>query len=325
MNRRSALAAIAALGPALAPAGLRAQGGWRPSRPVAFVVGFAPGGSTDTAGRITADAISGPLGQPVVVENRVGGAGNIASEHVARAAPDGHTFVVASVGTHATNQFLYRSMPFHVVDDFTPVSLVIESAAVLVLRPGLPIASVPALIEHAKRNPGALNMGTAGAGSTQHFAGALFQERAGVRFTDIPYRGGAPAMADLIAGRVDLLFAPIAESIGFIRSGQVRPLGVTRTRPLPAMPELRPIAEDLPGYEFNSWIGIFGPARLPEPIIQAVSGAIAEAVRSPRTRQRLEEQGYIPAGGSAAEMAAAQRRDVRLMEELVRLTGATGQ
>lgn len=323
MNRRSLLRAISAA--PLLPMSTVAQNApaWRPDRPIRFIVGFAAGGSTDTTARIVANAIGGTLGQPVVVENRVGGAGNIGSEHVARSAPDGHTYVVASVGTHATNQFLYRNLPFHVVRDFTPVSLILVSGAVAVVRPSLPIRSIPELIAHARANPGGLNLGTSGVGGTQHFAAALFEQKTGVRFTHVPYRGGAPAMADLVAGRLDLIFSPLAETMSFIQSGQVRPLGVTRAQRMPALPDIPPIADAVPGYEFNSWIGIFGPANLPAPIIRTMSEGIAAAVRSPEVNQRMVSLGYLPLGGSAEDMASLQHRDVALMQELVRLTGAS--
>ena len=324
MKRRTLLQAAGAV-PMVS--GLRAAAqtapAWRPDRPVRFIVGFAAGGSTDTTARLVANAIGGTLGQPVVVENRVGAAGNIGSEHVARSAPDGHTYVVASVGTHATNQFLYRDLSFNVVRDFTPVALVLVSGAVAVVHPSLQVRSVAELIDHARANPGRINLGTSGVGGTQHFAAALFEQKTGVRFTHIPYRGGAPAMADLVAGRLDLIFSPLAETMSFIQSGQVRPLGVSRAERMPALPDIPPIADTVPGYEFNSWIGIFGPARLPANIVTAMSDAIAAGVRQPEIHQRMVSLGYLPVGGSAAQMAELQRRDVALMEELVRLTGAS--
>lgn len=324
MSRRTLLRALAA-SPLVAtlPALAQTTPAWRPERPVRFIVGFAAGGSTDTTARLVATALGDTLGQPVAVENRVGAAGNIGSEHVARSAPDGLTFVVASVGTHATNQFLYRNLSFHVVRDFTPVSLVLVSGAVAVVRPSLPINNMQELIAHARANPGAINLGTSGVGGTQHFAAALFEQKAGVQFTHVPYRGGAPAMADLVAGRIDLIFAPLAESISFIESGQVRPLGVTRAQRMPALPEVPPIADAVPGYEFNSWIGIFGPANLPAPIVRTMSDAVAAAVRSPEVNRRMLALGYLPVGGSAEDMATLQRNDVTLSEELVRLTGAS--
>jgi tripartite-type tricarboxylate transporter receptor subunit TctC len=322
MDRRTLLGALGTM-PLLSTTPATAQAAWRPDRPIRFIVGFAAGGSTDTSARLVANAISGPLGQPVVVENRVGGAGNIGTEHVARSTPDGYTYVVASVGTHATNQFLYRSLPFHVVNDFAPVSLVLVSAAVAVVRPSLPIQNIAELVAYARANPGKINLGTSGVGGTQHFAAALFEQKTGVTFTHIPYRGGAPAMADLVAGRLDLVFSPLAETMSFIQSGQVRPLGVTRTERMPALPTIAPISDTVPGYAFNSWIGIFAPARTPATIIQSMSAAITAGVQQPEVRQRMEGLGYLPVGGGPEQLADIQRRDVALMEELVRLTGAS--
>jgi tripartite-type tricarboxylate transporter receptor subunit TctC len=231
MKRRSLLPLLAAA-PLLPATVARAQQAplgpsWSPDRPVRFVVGFAPGGSTDTTARVVAQAIAPGLGQPVVVENRTGAAGNVATEHVARSAPDGHTLVVASMGSHATNAALYRDLPFDVARDFAPVSLVALSACLLVVHPSVPAHSVSELVARAKASPGALNCGIAGAGSSQHFAAALFEHRAGVRFTQVSYRGGAPAMADLVSGRLDLMFTPVVEAIQQVRSGQVRALGTT--------------------------------------------------------------------------------------------------
>ncbi len=323
MDRRSLLRALGAA-PLVSALPAHAQApAWRPDRPIRFIVGFAAGGSTDTSARIVANAISPRLGQPVVIENRVGAAGNIGSEHVARSAPDGHTYVVASVGTHATNQFLYRALPFHVARDFSPVALVLVSAAVIVVKPSLPVNSVAELVAYARANPGRLNIGTSGVGGTQHFAAALFEQRAGVQFTHVPYRGGAPAMQDLVGGRLDLVFSPLAETMSFIQSGQVRALGVTRTDRMPALPDVPAISDTVPGYAFNSWIGIFGPARLPAPIVNAMSSVIADGVRQPEVNRRMVELGYLPVGGDAEAMADLQRRDLALMEELVRLTGAS--
>ncbi|MBS7809776.1 Bug family tripartite tricarboxylate transporter substrate binding protein [Roseococcus pinisoli] len=306
------------------PALAAAQATWNPDRPIRFVVGFAPGGATDSVARVVADGISPLLGQPVVVENRVGASGNIGSEYVARSAPDGYTFVVGSAGTHATNQFLFRNMGFHVVRDFSPIALVTAGGALLAVHPSVPVRNLNEFIAYAKANPGKLNMGTAGPGSTQHFAGALFEQQAGVQFTHIPYRGGAPAMQDLIAGQLQVLFAPLAESLTFARSEQIRPLATTRTERMSSLPDIPAIAEAVPGYRFNSWNGVFGPAGLPQPIVQRMTAAITAAGRDARTRGRLENLGYTSVSGDAAAMAEMQRQDVIQMEELVRLTGASG-
>jgi tripartite-type tricarboxylate transporter receptor subunit TctC len=324
MRRRTMLTAFAGL--PLPPAGAalaQASGTWKPDRPIRFVVGFAPGGSTDTAGRILAEALSGPLGQSVVVENRTGAAGNIGSEFVARSAPDGYTYVVASIGTHATNQFLYPDMAFHVVKDFAPVSLTLLNAAVLVVHPATPYRTVAELVAYAKANPGKINLGTAGPGSTQHFAAALFEQQAGVKFTHVPYRGGAPAVADLIGGRIEVMFTPIVEALPYVEGKQLRPLGVTRKDRAPNLPEIPPIGDAVPGYVFNTWQGLFAPARTPGPIVASMSAAVATVLRQPQTKARLEQLGYQPVGSTPEEFADFQLSELEKMKELVRISGAT--
>jgi tripartite-type tricarboxylate transporter receptor subunit TctC len=326
MQRRTYVSLLAALpfaGLKQASAQPAAGPVWKPSRAITFVVGFAPGGSTDTAARIVAEAVSMPLGQPVIVENRAGAAGNIGSEYVARSAPDGYTFVAGAIGTHAVNQFLYPEMGFHVVRDFAPVSLTLQNSCVLVVHPSIAPKSVAELAAQAKANPRHFNVGTAGAGSTQHLAAVLFERHAEVAFTHVPYRGGAPAIADLIAGRVDIVFAPIVEALPFIRGGQLRALGVSREDRSPILPEVPAINEALPGYVFNTWQGLFAPAKTPAHIVAGMSAAVASALQQPRTRQRLEELGFRPVGSTSEEFATFQQAELQKMEELVRFSGAT--
>jgi tripartite-type tricarboxylate transporter receptor subunit TctC len=287
------------------------------------VVGFAPGGSTDTTARVVAQAIAPGLGQPVVVENRTGAAGNVATEHVARSAPDGHTLVVASMGSHATNAALYRDLPFDVARDFAPVSLVALSACLLVVHPSVPARDVAELVARAKAAPGALNCGIAGAGSSQHFAAALFEHRAGVRFTQVSYRGGAPAMADLVSGRLDLMFTPVVEAIQQVRSGQVRALGTTRAERSAQLPEVPAIAEALPGYAFTSWLGLFAPAGTPAPAVARIAREVAAALRTGPARERLEQLGYEPVGSTPEDFAAFFAAELPRVAELVRLSGAS--
>jgi tripartite-type tricarboxylate transporter receptor subunit TctC len=318
MKRRSLTLSLAGL-----PLAARAQPAWSPDRPLRLVVGFAPGGSTDTTARIVAQAITAGLGQSVLVENRTGAAGNLANEQVARSAPDGHTLVMGSMGTHATNAALYRNLAFDVVRDFVPVSLVALSACLLVVRSALPAASVHDLVARARAEPGRLNCGIAGAGSSQHFAAALFEHQAGVRFTQVAYRGGAPAMADLVSGRLDLMFTPVVEAIGQVRAGQVRALGITRSSRSPQLPDIPAVAEQLPGYSFNSWLGVFAPAGTPAPAVLRLSDEIGRALRTPEVRGRLEQLGYEVVGSTPEQFAAFQRAELPRVTELVRLSGAS--
>jgi tripartite-type tricarboxylate transporter receptor subunit TctC len=327
IRRRGLLAALPLL-PAAGTAAALAQGTaappeWSPDRPIRMLVGFAAGGSTDTTARIIGQAIGPGLGQQVVVENRTGAGGNVASEHVARSAPDGYTLVMGSMGTHTANQALYRELPFHVVRDFSAVSLVALSYALLVVHPSVPIRTVPELIAHAKANPGRLNAGTGGGGTSQHFAASVFEHVAGVRFTMVHYRGGAPAAADLVSGRVDLIFAPTVEVLEQVRAGRLRAIATSRPRPLDVLPEVPTIAAALPGYEFRSWLGVFAPAGTPAPVLARLSREIAAAVRRPEVRTKLEELGYEPVGSTAEEFAAFHRAELPKMTEMVRISGAT--
>lgn len=317
MQRRS-LALMLAL-----PFAARAQGPWTPDRPIRLIVGFAPGGSTDVTARIVAQGISGGLGQSVLVENRTGAAGNLANEHVARSTPDGYSLVMGSMGTHATNQALYRNLGFHVVRDFAPVSLVALSACLLVVRANLPAQSVAELIARAKAAPSSLNCGIAGAGSSQHFAAALFEHQAGIRFTQVAYRGGAPAMADLVSGRLDVMFTPVVEAIEQVRSGQVRALGITRQARSAQLPDVPAVGEALPGYLFNSWLGVFAPAATPAPVVLRLSREIAAALATPAVKGRMEQLGYEVVGSTPEEFAAFQTAELPRVAELVRISGAS--
>jgi tripartite-type tricarboxylate transporter receptor subunit TctC len=321
MRRRTLLPGLAAL-----PLAARAQGGgkaWSPDRPIRMLVGFAAGGSTDTTARIVAQAVTPALGQSVLVENRTGAGGNIASEAAARATPDGYTLVMGSMGTHAVNQALFPNLPFHVAHDFAPVSLVALSPVLLVVHPSVQARSVAELVALAKARPGALNCGTGGSGTSQHFAAALFEQQAGVRFTQVAFRGGAPAMAELMAGRIDLIFSPVVEARQQVQAGQIRALGLSRPERSAQMPEVPVIADAVPGYVFRSWLGVFAPAGTPGPVTARLSAAIAAALRQPETHEKMVELGYDPVGSTAEEFATFQAAELPRVAELVRLSGAT--
>ena len=325
MQRRAFLPAMAGLSLLrAAPLSAQAQSGagWVPDRPIRFIVGFAPGGSTDTTARVIGQGISAGLGQPVVIENRTGAAGNIATEHVARSAPDGHTLVVASMGSQATNAALYKNLSFDPVKDFTPVTLIALSACLVVVHPSLPINNVAELIAYARANPEKLNCGIAGAGSSQHFAAALFEHQANIRFTQISYRGGAPAMADLVSGRIGIMFTPVVEAIEQMRAGQVRAIAITRSTRSPQLPDIPTVAEGLPGYLFNSWLGLFAPAGTPAPAVQRIAQEVAKALRQGETRQRMEQLGYEPVGSTPEEFARFFTAEMPRVAELVRISGA---
>jgi tripartite-type tricarboxylate transporter receptor subunit TctC len=322
MRRRALLPALAGL-PLIAKAHhAKAQPAWVPDHPIRLLVGFAAGGSTDTTGRVVAQALSTAFNQSVVVENRTGAGGNIASEYVAHSAPDGYTLVMGSMGTHATNQALYSNMGFHVGRDFAPLSLVARSANLLVAHPDFPARSVRDVIAMAKARPGEVTCGTAGAGSSQHLSMAVFEHLAGIRFNQVAYRGGAPAMLDLIGGRVSLVFAPVVESIQQVRAGQARALGITKAQRSPELPQVPPIREQLPGYEFTSWLGVFAPAGTPDNVVASLSNVIATAMRTPEMQARMAQLGYDAVGSTAEEFATFQAAEITRTAELVRLSGA---
>jgi tripartite-type tricarboxylate transporter receptor subunit TctC len=230
---------------------------------------------------------------------------------------------MASMGTHATNQSLFRNLPFHVIRDFSAVSLVALSTCILVVRPGLPVHSVTELIALARARPGTITGGTGGGGSSQHFAMVMFEHVSGVRFNQIAYRGGAPAMADLVAGRIDLIFAPVVEAIEQVRAGQIRAIALTRAARSPQFPDVPAAIEQLPGYVFNSWLGLLGPAGMPAPVVARLSAAVQEAMRRPEVAERMRQLGYDPVGSTAEDFSTFQAAEVPRLAELVRLSGAT--
>jgi tripartite-type tricarboxylate transporter receptor subunit TctC len=319
MRRRLVLGSIAGL---LLARAARAQG-WAPERPLRLVVPFAAGGSTDVTARLVAQALGDRLGQPVVVENRPGAGGNIGAETVARAAPDGHTLLMGVSGVLAANRALYRSLPFDTLRDFAPISQVAVIPNLIVVHPDLPSRDIAGLIEHAKRNPGKVFYGSAGSGTSLHLAAALFAARAGVEMVHVPYRGGAPAATDLIAGKIQMLASPLVEVIGAVRAGQLRPLAVTTAKRSPLLPEVPTVGETLPGFEIPLWNGILAPAGTPPAAIARLSAEIQAALRGEELRRRLLEQGSEPMPSSPEEFADYLRAEIPRWAEIVRISGAT--
>jgi tripartite-type tricarboxylate transporter receptor subunit TctC len=321
MNRRGLLATAAL---AAAPlAAVRAQSAWMPDRPVRLVVPFAPGGSTDIAARLVGQALSQRLGQPVVVENRPGAGGNIAAEHVARSAPDGHTLLMTTSSITATNVWLYRNLPYHPVRDFTALSQVAFIPNLVVVNPEVPARTLGELIEHAKANPGKLNFGSAGAGTSLHLIAVMFCTRAGIRMEHVSYRGGAPAATDLVSGKIQMIASPMVEVLSFVEAGQLRPLAVSTARRSPRLPDVPAIAETLQGFEVALWNGIIGPAGLPAPVAARLGADIAAAVRGEEVSRRFAEQGTVPVGSTPAEFARFIEAEIPKWGELVRIAGVT--
>ncbi len=311
-----------ALGLALATAAVAAAASeaW-PSKRLTIVVPFSAGGSTDTVARILAGRLAADLGQTVIVENKPGASGNIAGDYVARSAPDGYTLFMGT-STSIANISLYRSIPFDILKDFTPVSQVVHTPLVLVTHPQLPVNSIEELIRHAKDRPGVLNYGSGGNGTSQHLGGVMFEHLAKARMTHVPYKGAAPAMTDLIAGNIQLMFAPSIDALPFIRSGRVKALGVTTAQRSPKLPDTPSLASVLPGFDVATWNAIFVPAKTPPAVVQALSAAIVKAMNHPEARKAVDEQGSEVVASTAAEFKTFLDREVVIWKQLVEISGA---
>ena len=274
----SVLLALSAAAPAFAA--------W-PERPVTLIVPWAPGGSTDILARLLAEHLTKSLGQAVIVDNKAGASGNIGSNLVARAKPDGYTFLVGSMSTHAMNQALYAQMPFRSVDDFAPISLLAYVTNTLVAHPSVPANNVKELIAYAKANPGKLNYASAGPGSTNHLSAALLEKATGVKLTHIPYKGGAPAVLDTVAGQTQLLFSAGTQTLPHVKSGKLKLLAVTESKRSPLLPNTPTVAETVPGYELAVWYGAFGPKDLPADIVKRMNGEINRIMSLPEVREKM--------------------------------------
>jgi len=293
-----------------------------PTKPIKIVVGFAAGGSTDVTARFIAQALSERLGVPVIVDNRPGAGGNIAADAVAKAAPDGYTLMLTTSTTHATNPSLYKRLPFNVRTDFAPITLTAFIPNLLVINPSVPAGSVPELITYLKANPQKVNYGSAGNGSSQHLAGALFNSLAGVQMGHVPYRGGAPALNDLVGGQIQILFSPLVEALQHVRSSRLKALGITTSKPSPLLPAVAPISEHLPGYEITLWNGLLAPAKTPPQIIERINRATIDALRSDDMKEKFAGQGSEPAGNTPDEFKAFIEAELEKWRKLVEISGA---
>jgi len=319
-RRRVLLAALALL--AAAPVA-RAADAW-PSRPIHFVIPFPPGGSNDVVGRVFAAAIGERLGQTLVVENRGGAGGVVGTELVAKAAPDGYTLLVISLA-HAVNPWLYK-LKYDPIKSFVPIGIMGSGTNVLVVNPTLPVHSVRELVALAKAKPGELNYASAGIGSFQHLGGELFKLDAGVDIVHVPFRGGGPAMLDVLAGNTKIMFSSLVQTTPYIRNGQLRALGTGGTKRSPVLPEVPTIAEaGVPDYQATNWWGIIAPAGTPAEIVAKVHAALAAAQDSPDTQKRLESEGADVVRMSSAEFGAFMQSEMKKWGEVVQKGGIKAQ
>jgi tripartite-type tricarboxylate transporter receptor subunit TctC len=325
-NRRAAIRSLAALAAAGAmPFPANAQQDF-PNRPIALVIPYAAGGGNDVMGRIVADKMSQTLGQQVVVENRGGAGGSIATRQVAHAAPDGYTLVLGGTGTLAVNPSLYANVGYDPRKDFAPVGMIGTGALIVIAHPSVPAKTIPELIALAKKEPGKLSYASAGVGSGIHLGAVLFEMMADIKLTHVPYKGTGPALNDLVGGHVQLYFSSIPSAIGLVKNGQVRALAVTGTKRSPIFPDVPTVEETgLKGYETVLRYGIVAPAGTPKPIIAKLNAALRQAVESPDTRERMAKDGTEPHASTPEEYAADIDREETKWSAIVKRSGAKVQ
>ncbi|MGO4305469.1 Bug family tripartite tricarboxylate transporter substrate binding protein [Cupriavidus sp. RAF12] len=314
-----ALAAVClTLGSTLAAAGSF------PDKPIRMVVPFPPGGTTDLLGRVLASRLSETLGQQVVVDNRPGAGGTIGSDAVAKAPADGYTLLFGTVGTQSINTSLYKRLPYDAQKDFTPVALFAGVPNILVVNPKVPANSVKELVAYAKAHPNALNMGSAGNGTTNHLSGELFKSMANVQIVHVPYKGSGPAMADLLANQVQLMFDNLPGSLPHVKAGRLRALAVTSATRSPALPDVPTMAEaGISGYEAAVWFGVVGPKGMPADVVAKLSAEITRIAQDSNMRDKLLQQGASPLTATPDQFAGVIRQDTLKWSRLVRESGAT--
>ena len=317
VTRRAAVAFAASA--ATFAGGARAQANW-PDRPIRLIIGYPAGGPTDFGGRLLQDPLQQLWGQPLVIENRAGASQIIASEMVAKSPPDGYTlFLCAS--THTSNAALHTRLPYDTLADFTPIVLLYNSPTVLFAGPDQPFRTVADVVAAAKKPPG-LTHASSGVGASGHFAMELFRRKAGIELTNVAYRGAAPALQDVIGGRIPITFSTLSGAIGLVRDGKLRPLAVAgpnRSEVLPGVPTLAEAGLEIP--DTSPWYGFMGPAKLPEPIVRRIAADVQGLLRRPDIAKRIVEQGGIVEGEGPDEFAARIRREVAENAEIARVAG----
>ena len=292
-----------------------------PSRPVRLIIGYPPGGSADITARLTGQWLSERLGQPVVIESRPGAATNLATEAVVRASPDGYTLLLVAPA-NAINATLYDKLSFDFLRDIVPVAGIIRFPNVVVVNPSLPIKTIPELIAYAKANPGKLNMASSGNGSTIHMSGELFKMLTGINMVHVPYRGGAPALTDLIAGQVHVMFDNIPTSAEHIKAGRLRGLAVTSAARSQVLPDLPTVADFLPGYEASAWYGLGVPKNTPDEVIDKINKGMNAVLADPKPQARFAELGASLLPGSPADFSRLVADETEKWGKVVRFSGA---
>ena len=292
-----------------------------PERPISLVVPFAAGGSTDILARIVSDRLQPALKQPVIVENRTGASGNIGTAAVARSTPDGYTLLFNTMSVHTMNHALFAAMPFDGVHDFSPITLLAYVTNTMVTHPSVPAANVAEFIARAKTSPGSLAYASAGAGSTNHLCGALLENMAGISMVHVPYRGGAPAVADTVAGQTQVMFTAGTQSLEHVKAGRLRLLAVTEGRRSSLLPQVPTVAETLPGYEMAVWYGAYGPAGMAREIVERLNAEIGRVLSLPEVKQRMADIAVETAASSPDQLASMTRADADRWGRIIKQLG----
>ncbi|MFM9882963.1 MAG: Bug family tripartite tricarboxylate transporter substrate binding protein [Burkholderiales bacterium] len=321
MGRLVALIAVALVG--AAPISANAQ--QYPDRPVRIVNPWAPGGTADIFARALAEKLTHSFGQPYLVENRPGASGNIGSDLVAKAKPDGYTLLVGTMSTHAMNQTLFKSMPFHGVDDFTVIAIPGLATNSLVVHPSVPVSNVKELVAYLKANPGKVAYASAGMGSNNHVSAALFERMAGVQMVHVPYKGGAPAVADTVGGQTQLFFTALTQSLPHVRAGRLKLLGVTEGRRADVVPDTPTVSEAVPGYVVEVWYGLFGPANMPPALVARLNAEANRIMVLPDVKDRMDKMGVVHIHATPAEAAQTLRRDAEKWGKIIREMGIVAE
>ena len=322
-SRRSVLAGIAGLAAAAPLRGARAAP--YPERTITLVVPFPPGGSTDILARIVSEHLQRSLRQTVVIDNRSGASGNIGTAAVARAAPDGYTFLFNTMSVHTMNYALFPSMPFDGVGDFSPITMLAYVTNTMVVHPSIPAASVREFIAYAKANPGKVAYASGGAGSTNHLCGALFEKMAQVSMVHVPYRGGAPGIADTVAGQTQLMFTAGTQSLEHVKAGKLRLLAVTEPKRSSLLPDVATVAETIPGFEMAVWYGAYGPAGMPKEIVARLNAEIGRILLLPEVKKRMADIAVETVTSSPEELATLTRADADKWGRIIKQLGITPQ
>jgi tripartite-type tricarboxylate transporter receptor subunit TctC len=293
-----------------------------PTKAIRMIVPFPPGGPNDILGRVVAQKLTDQIGQQVVVDNRGGAGGIIGAELAARAAPDGYTLLLGGTASLSINPSLHRKLPYDPIKDFAPVSLVGTAPSILIIHPSVPVKSVKELIDLAKAKPGHLNFASAGIGTPPHLAGELFKSMAGVDMVHVPYKGGGPALTDLLAGQVGIYFSGISSALPFVREGKLRGIAVTSARRTAVMPEMPTIAESgLPGYEVGNWYAIVAPAATPKAIVIRLNHEIVKTLAVADVKKRFLELAADTLGSTPEELTAYNRSEIAKWAKVIKTAG----